>query len=139
MEPKQILILVLLLGIYIFNIVSKNKAKKRNAMKELEPEPSYEEMPDFPSIFEEKIPQKTPMENTPLAEILAKPAKSKVFKSYETLSDREFELLKKQAKNKQNEIQNINNELDDIGFLELDIEELRTGIIYSEILKRPNY
>lgn len=142
METKQIIILIIIIGVYIFNMIRKAKAKAIENQKENTHEDSHDE-----ELEEDFDPQYKPFQNyneeTYEAIDYSQLLKNRqiVAESLETITFETQNLeieppVKTTQKHTKNRLQKIDNEADNSDEISTDPDDIRKGIIYSEILNR---
>lgn len=142
METKQIIILMIIIGVYIFNMIRKAKAKAVENQKENTHEDYYDE-----ELEEDFEPHYKPFQNNTedsyeaidYSQLLKK--RQIIAESLETITletqNLEIETpVKTTQKYTKNRLQNIDNEVDNSDEISTDPDDIRKGIIYGEILNR---
>lgn len=142
METKQIIILIIIIGVYIFNMIRKAKAKAVENQKENTHEDYYDE-----ELEEDFEPHYKPYQNNTedsyeaidYSQLLKK--RQIIAESLETitLETQNLEIeppVKTTQKHTKNRLQKIDNEVDNSDEISTDPDDIRKGIIYGEILNR---
>lgn len=89
--------------------------------------------------FEPKVEKKRINLTSSMEEIERKSSKMEKFFTYEETDNIETELNNHDATFAKANLQNVDNEIEYLTMLTLESDEIVKGIIYGEILKRPNY
>lgn len=140
MDKKQIIILLIIAGIYIFNAIRKMKAKaevnnspNNTPSSDDEYEYEYETEREFEPVKKEPIPTK---DFNPMVKKYQFIAESLESTSLETESLETFSNNKQIKKSPILDSQISDNENDNTYILSIETEDIRKGFIYSEILQK---
>lgn len=139
MDKKQIIILLIIAGVYIFNAIRKMKAKSdTNNSPEEHPssddyEYEYEKEVEIEPVKMDTIPKKN---FNPMVKNYQFIAESLETTSLETESLETFSNDKPIKKSPIFDSQISDNENDNTNVISIEMEEVRKGFIYSEILQK---
>lgn len=134
MDILDLVITILIIGGSLF-LSSRKKKKEKTVYDET---PEYHEY-DEDMTWEEPVTQNTPSPAGHLEDLLRNTSKSHHFPSPQF--GREYSPIADISQNeiKRNQIQNTENEEESDFEFTFSHDEIKKGIIYSEILKRPNF
>lgn len=140
MDKKQIIILLIIAGIYIFNAIRKMKAKA-DANNSPNNEPStdneyeyeYETVREFEPVKKDPIPTRN---FNPMVKKHQNIAESLESTSLETESLETFSYDKQIKKSPIFDSQISDNENNNTSSISVETEDIRKGFIYSEILQK---
>lgn len=139
MDARQIIILILIFGFYFLTSYSKNKKKREAEAEKLrksrkQASVTYDE--DVVNALNQQGIEKKKI-SKPFEKKISNYSKIEDLESLETLNDDRYYNTKKDnfSQYKQSQVTDV----EDDNFIDIDIneDELKKGIIYSEILKRP--
>lgn len=142
MEPKQIIIFLIIIAVYLFKVIRKANVKKLENQQNTEHDNSnvieeYEEVQSQRKTFREN--QAESYDTIDYSQMLKN--RQIIAESLETGS-LEGENYDKKTPQKKHSIydqkmtQNIDNEIDETIELSTEIDDIKRGFLYGEILKR---
>jgi len=134
MDTIDIVISVIVVVAYLFFNYKKKEKKAETASVEIP-----ETVAPHDINFEPKIEKKRSNLTTSMEEIERKSSKMEKYFTYEETNNIETEFYNHNAAFAKANLQNVDNEIEYLTLLTLESDEIVKGIIYGEILKRPNY
>ena len=142
MEPKQIIIFLIIIAVYLFKVIRKANAKKLENQQNTDPDKSdvieeYEEIKSERKLYRDN--QNESYEDIDYSQMLKN--KKIIAESLETnsLEGESYEkntIPKIDSRSSKKTMQHIDNEIDEGIEISTEIDEIKRGFIYSEILKR---
>ena len=142
MEPKQIIIFLIIIAVYLFKVIRKANVKKLENQQNTEHDNSnvieeYEEVQSQRKTFREN--QAESYDTIDYSQMLKN--RQIIAESLETgsLEGENYDIKttqKKYSNYDQKMTQNIDNEIDETIELSTEIDDIKRGFIYGEILKR---
>lgn len=142
MEPKQIIIFLIIIAVYLFKVIRKANVKKLENQQNTEHDNSnvieeYEEVQSQRKTFREN--QAESYDTIDYSQMLKN--RQIIAESLETgsLEGENYDKKTPQKKHSnydQKMTQNIDNEIDETIELSTEIDDIKRGFIYGEILKR---
>ena len=134
MDTIDIVISVIVVVAYLFFNYKKKEKKAEKPPVEM---PQMETIPHIPVV--PKMEQEKIFTTTSLEENEKISSKTENYFTYEKINKIETEFYKNSEIFQKENLQNVDNEKEYAGTLTLERDEIIKGIIYGEILKRPNY
>lgn len=142
METKQIIIFLIIIAVYLFKVIRKANAKKIENQQNTEPERSnvdeeYEytdrETKTYRDITYESYEDIDYSQMLKNRKIIAESLETNSLEgeSYEKITPPKID-----SKSSKKTMQHIDNEIDEGIEISTEIDEIKRGFIYSEILKR---
>ena len=134
MDTIDIVISVIVVVAYLFFNYKKKEKKAKTAPVEIQQAEANPHIPVVPKMEQKKISTTTSLE-----EIEKISSKTENYFTYEKTNKIETEFYKDSEIFQKENLQNVDNETECANMLTLESDEIIKGIIYGEILKRPNY
>ncbi len=142
METKQIIIFLIIIAVYLFKVIRKANAKKIENQQNTEPERSnvdeeYEytdrETKTYRDITYESYEDIDYSQMLKNKKIIAESLETNSLEgeSYEKITPQKID-----SRSSKKTMQHIDNEIDEGIEISTEIDEIKRGFIYSEILKR---
>ncbi len=134
MDTIDIVISIIVVAAYLFFNYKKKEKSNNSEPVEI---PKIPESVNIP--FEPKFEKKRTVLNTSMEEIGINSSKKENYFTYEETNKIEAEFYNNDDSFVKAKIQSVDNEDESFPMLPLESGEIINGIIYGEILKRPNY